>query len=300
MKLREIAEHVERHALKHPSSDQPIPLVVDGLSIFRQASCTTFEALLYQPVACLILQGSKETVIGDRTVTYGTGDSLVVSHDVPVVSRVIDASAEKPYLGVILELDMGIIRSLDDEIGAIQSEEKNALSVDVSASDEALIDAFGRCVALIDRPLEARALAPLIIREIHFRLLTAPHGAMLRRLRWHDSHASRVQTAVSHIRQNYKSVLAVADLAKLAGMSTSSFHEHFKSVTATTPLQYQKHLRLMEAKRLLSEGNHAVSTVAYEIGYESLNQFSREYARKFGASPRKDLSKLSAMTSNAS
>ncbi|MEO9875626.1 MAG: AraC family transcriptional regulator [Anderseniella sp.] len=294
MKLRDIAEHVDRHALKHPTSEQPIPLAVDGLSIFRQANCTTFEALLYQPIACLILQGSKETVIGDRTVTYGKGDSLVVSHDVPVVSRVIDANAEKPYLGVILELDLGIIRSLDDEIGVIRSEEKNALSVDVSASDDALIDAFGRCIALADRPLEARALAPLVIREIHFRLLMAPHGAMLRRLRWHDSHASRVQTAVSHIRQNYKSVLAVTDLARLAGMSPSSFHEHFKSVTATTPLQYQKHLRLMEAKRLLSEGNHPVSTVAYEIGYESLNQFSREYARKFGASPRNDLANMPA------
>lgn len=296
MKLREIAEHVDRHALKHPPSDQAIPLAVDGLSIFRQANCTTFEALLYQPVACLILQGSKETVIGDRKLTYGTGDSLVVSHDVPVVSRVIEASAEKPYLGLILELDLAIIRSLDNEIGVVPPEEKSALSLDVSASDDALIDAFGRCIALADRPLEARALAPLIIREIHFRLLMAPHGTMLRRLRWHDSHASRVQTAVSHIRQNYKSGLAVSDLAKLAGMSPSSFHEHFKSVTATTPLQYQKHLRLTEAKRLLSEGNHPVSTVAYEIGYESLNQFSREYARKFGASPRNDLANVSAAT----
>ncbi|WP_108882318.1 AraC family transcriptional regulator N-terminal domain-containing protein [Anderseniella sp. Alg231-50] len=294
MKLREVAEHVQRHALKHPPSDQPIPLAVDGLSIFRQENCTTFEAMLYQPVVCLILQGSKESVIGDRTVTYGTGDSLVVSHDVPVVARVTEASAEKPYLAVILELDLGLIRSLDEEIGAVAPEEGGALSLAVSASDDALIDAFGRCIALADRPLEAAALAPLIIREIHFRLLTAPHGAMLRRLRWRDSHASRVQTAVSHIRQNYKSGLTVADLAKLAGMSTSSFHEHFKSVTATTPLQYQKHLRLMEAKRLLSEGNHAVSAVAYEIGYESLNQFSREYARKFGASPRKDLTRLSA------
>jgi len=289
MKLRELAEHVERHAPKHPASDQPIPLPVDGMSIFRQTSCTTFEAMLYQPVACLILQGSKESVIGDRTVTYGTGDSLVVSHDVPVVARVTEASTAKPYLAVILELDLGIIRSLDDEIGSILPEGAVALSLAVSASDEALIDAFGRCIALADRPVEATALAPLIIREIHFRLLMAPHGAMLRRLRWRDSHASRVQTAVVHIRQNYKSVLAVADLAKLAGMSTSSFHEHFKSVTATTPLQYQKHLRLMEAKRLLSEGNHPVSTVAYEIGYESLNQFSREYARKFGASPRNDM-----------
>ena len=293
MKLREVAEHVQRHALKHPPSDQPIPLAVDGLSIFRQENCTTFEAMLYQPVVCLILQGSKQSVIGDRTVTYGTGDSLVVSHDVPVVARVTEASAEKPYLAVILELDLGIIRSLDEEIGDVAREDSGALSLAVSASDDALIDAFGRCIALADRPLEASALAPLIIREIHFRLLTAPHGAMLRKLRWHDSHASRVQTAVSHIRQNYKSGLAVADLAKLAGMSTSSFHEHFKSVTATTPLQYQKHLRLMEAKRLLSEGNHAVSSVAYEIGYESLNQFSREYARKFGASPRNDLTRVS-------
>ncbi len=289
MELQELAETVDRHALKHPPSDEAIPLPVDGLSIFRQSSLTTFEALLYRPVVCLILQGSKETVVGDRTFTYGTGDSLVVSHEVPVVSRVVEASAEKPYLAAILELDLGIIRSLDDEIGAVPQEHRGALSVDVSASDEALIDAFGRCIALADRPLEAKALAPLIIREIHFRLLMAPHGAMLRRLRWRDSHASRIQTAVAHIRQNYKTVLAVADLARLAAMSTSSFHEHFKSVTATTPLQYQKHLRLMEAKRLLSEGSHAVSAVAYEVGYESLNQFSREYARKFGASPRNDM-----------
>lgn len=294
MNLPDIAELVDRHASRHNVSNQAVPLAVAGLSVFRQTACTTFEALLYQPVACLILQGSKETVIGDRTVTYGMGDSLVVSHDVPVVSRVTEASAEKPYLGLILELDLGIIRSLDDQLGVVPLEKERAQSLDVSTSDDALIDAFGRCIALADRPLEARALAPLVIREIHFRLLTAPHGAMLRRLRWRDSHASRVQLAVAHIRQNYTSVLAVNDLAKLAGMSTSTFHEHFKSVTATTPLQYQKNLRLMEAKRLLSEGNHAVSTVAYEVGYESLNQFSREYARKFGVSPRQDLTKLSA------
>ena len=293
MKLEEVAQLADHYASRYPPSEEAIPLEVEGLRIFRQAECTTFQALVYEPVFCLILQGHKETVIGDRTITYGAGDALIVTHDLPVTARVIDASAAKPYLAVILSLDLGIVRSFYNQIEDVALPESDAVSFGVHASDDDLIDAFGRYFRLADKPIEAQTLGPLIAREIHFRLLMAPHGAMLRKLQARDSHASRIRHAVTRIRQQYKSPLLVSELAQSAGMSVSSFHEHFKSVTETAPLQYQKHLRLMEARRLLAEGRLSVSSIGYEIGYESVNQFSREYTRKFGGPPSNDLPKLS-------
>jgi AraC-like DNA-binding protein len=134
-------------------------------------------------------------------------------------------------------------------------------------------------------------MMPLIRKELHFRLLLAPHGAMLRQLVSHDSHASCIARAIERIRESFRAPLAVPELAQAAGMSPSSFHKHFKTITETTPLQYQKDLRLLEARRLLQEGHHSVSETAFEVGYESPTQFSREYARKFGASPRNDIAR---------
>ena len=138
---------------------------------------------------------------------------------------------------------------------------------------------------LIDRPLEAKVMAPLVLREIHFRLLMAQHGGMLRQLLQRGSHASRLTKVLERIKNDYTAPLAVTELASIAGMSPSSFHEHFKALTATTPLQYQKNLRLIEARRLLLDCGHNVSSAAFEVGYESPTQFTREYTRKFGASP---------------
>jgi AraC-like DNA-binding protein len=291
MKTQDIAEQVIHYIDQVGGSDEPIWCDLPGLVVVKHDEPTTFEASLYQPVVCLILQGRKETMIGDRVMSFGAGESLIASHDLPVVSRITEASPDRPYLAMILMLDLGIVRSLYDQVGASDTQSGEGRSLDVHKTEPALLDALGRYVALLGRTAEAEVMAPLILKEIHFRLLMAPHGAMLRNLLWRDSHASRIARAIARIRQEFRSSLAVADLADAAGMSASSFHEHFKSITATTPLQYQKDLRLMEARRLLSEGNHTVSAAAFEVGYESPTQFSREYARKFGASPRSDVGK---------
>lgn len=256
-----------------------------SLHVMRKEQTGPFEAVIYDPVICLILRGEKVVSVGAQTVRIGAGDALLVSHDLPVVSQVTRASPGAPYLAVILSLDLGIIRGYYEQIGESVTVAPDARSLSVCAADPTWTEPLGRYIALTDNPLEARVIGPLILREIHARLLLSPIGAMLRNLLSVGSHASRIARAILRIRNAYTSPLAVGDLASLAGMSQSSFHEHFKSVTGTTPLQYQKDLRMIEAQRLLQEGGQPVSAVAYAVGYESPTQFSREYSRKFGAPP---------------
>lgn len=288
MLLSDLARRVEKHIGHDDGSDRAFVYPIPDLLLLRHRRPTTLDATFYSPVLCLILQGRKETIVGDRTIGFGPGESLIVSHGLPVVSRVTEATPERPYLAMILSLDLGILRSLYNELGEAQ-DEGLARSAQAHQTDSALLDALGRYLALTDNPIEAKVMAPLICKEIHFRLLLAPHGSMLRQLASHDSHASSIARAIERIRASFRGPLVVPELAQAAGMSASSFHKHFKSITETTPLQYQKDLRLLEARRLLQEGQHSVSDVAFEVGYESPTQFSREYARKFGASPRNDI-----------
>ena len=286
MQISELAEQVaEYFSCETGSSLTPFSELV----LLRHTSPTKLEASLYRPVVCLILQGRKETILGSRTVSFGPGESLIVSHDLPVLSQVTQASPEAPYLAMILRLDLGILHSLYDQVAVPDLETERAQSLDCHGTDADLIDVLGRYLALARKPIEAKVMAPLILREIHFRLLMAPHGGMLRKLLWRGSQASNIARAIAHIRQDFNTPLSVPELAKSIGMSTSSFHKHFKSITAITPLQYQKDLRLIEARRLLSVEGRSVTNAAFEVGYESPTQFSREYARKFGASPRNDL-----------
>lgn len=261
-----------------------------GLAILRSSQPTPLEAVLYHPLLCLILQGRKETHAGVHRVSFAAGESLIVSHHLPVISHVTEASEQVPYVAMVLELDMGIVHSLYDEVGETGIDEVHTRALNVGQTDAALLNAMERLFDLVERPLEAKVMAPLVLREIHFRLLLAQHGGMLRQLLRRGSHADRIATAIARIKQDYANPLPVAELASVAGLSPSSFHEHFKALTATTLLQYQKDLRLLEARRLLVEGAHSVSEAAVEVGYESPTQFSREYSRKFGNSPRHDLS----------
>lgn len=288
MLLSDLARRVDKQIGRDDGSDQTSVSPLPGLLLLRHRRPTTLDATFYSPVLCLILQGRKETIVGDRTIGFGSGESLIVSHGLPVVSRVVEAAPERPYLAMILSLDLGILRSLYNELGETQNEGL-ARSAQAHQTDTALLDALGRHLALADNPIEAKVMTPLIRKEIHFRLLLAPHGTMLRQLASHDSHASNIARAIERIRASFRGPLVVPELAQAAGMSPSSFHKHFKSITETTPLQYQKDLRLLEARRLLQEGQHSVTGVAFEVGYESPTQFSREYARKFGASPRNDI-----------
>jgi AraC-like DNA-binding protein len=258
---------------------------MDGLLLLRQSSPSSFEASLYEPVLCLILQGRKQVSIGEQTLSFGPGECLLVSHDLPVCSRITKA----PYLALVLEVDVATVRKLYDEVAESALDSERARAVETHRADPGLLDALRRYLALADSPADAKVLGPLISKEIHYRLLVAPFGGMLRSLIRHDSNASAIARAIGHIRGDIRSPIAIPDLARRVGMSASSFHKHFKTITSTTPLQYQKELRLLEARRLLKTGAASVTTAAYDVGYESPNQFSREYARKFGVPPSQDV-----------
>lgn len=285
---QELIDRVCRFADAHGAPEAPFETGIDGFTLVRSRAPTVLEGMVYTPLVCLVLQGRKESYLGATPVGFGRGQSLIVSMDLPSVSRVVEASPRAPYVALALRLDLGEIRSLTEEAGEAEIDDERARAIASGEADAPLVDAMGRLFDLIERPLEQRVLLPLIRREIHFRLLLARHGGMLRRVSRRDSHASRIARALSRLRRDYARPLKVGELAEAAGMSPSSFHEHFKALTATTPLQYQKDLRLLEARLRLTSGAPSVSGVAFEVGYESPTQFSREYSRKFGISPRED------------
>lgn len=273
--------------------DQPNETCIPGLALVRGRACTEISAVDYQPIFCLVLQGAKQAFLGDRILTFAERQCLIVSLDLPTVSRVVEASPQKPYLALALTLDLGLIRELAatleaDGVPLPQDREGYRCSaLHVGQVDDGLTDAMARLFALRGSQEEIRILAPLLVREIHYRLLRSSEAALLRSLARPDSRAERIARAIAWIRRDYAGALPVADLAREAGMSASAFHEHFRALTGTTPLQYQKALRLMEARRLI-DGSDSVAGIAFAVGYESPTQFSREYARKFGNPPRAD------------
>lgn len=265
-----------------------------GLSVLRREAESDIEAVIYEPVVCLILRGSKVTSIGDQFVELKPGDALLVSHDLPVVSRITKASVKEPYLAVILSLDLGLVRSLYEQVADAPMPDAHVRSLSAGPAEPAWLAPLVRYLELMDNPLDAKVLGSSVRREIYYRLLLSPIGKMLRNLLVADSHASRVAKAIQRVRAEFRSPLSVSDLAKTAGMSPSSFHQHFKSVTGTTPLQYVKELRLIEARRLLSDKSCSISTAAFSVGYESPTHFSRDYSRKFGRPPSRDAGVIAA------
>ena len=263
-----------------------------GLALVRSRSSTTLDAVDYQPIFCLVLQGAKQSVIGERTLTFAAGQTLIVGLDLPSQSRVVEASRFAPYLSLALALDVALLRELvagiDTGDAPLARTPHACSAMTVTRADAALIDAMARLFALYRTPQDIPALAPLVTREIHYRLLRSPEAPLLASLTRPDSHASRIARAIALIRRDFDTALPVDALAREAGMSASAFHEHFRALTGTTPLQYQKSLRLMEARRRLQCGDGSVASIAFAVGYESPTQFSREYSRKFGNAPRTD------------
>ena len=283
-----LIERCDRAVRRAPEFNRRTPTFVSpvpGLRLLGHPAPTEFEATLYEPVVCVVLRGRKETTFGDRTFDVGAGACLLVSHDLPVVSRIIEA----PYLALLLDVNLDTLRGLYDELGAASLDKTDARALEVHDAPSPLLEALGRYVALADSATDARVLGPMFAKEVHYRLLTAPFGGMLRSLLRYDSAASAVAKAIAQIRRRFRESLVVAELARDVGMSVSAFHRQFKAVTASSPLQYQKELRLLEARRMLRLGTVSVSAAAYEVGYESPNQFSREYARKFGRPPKHDV-----------
>jgi AraC-like DNA-binding protein len=274
------ARQLPRPGGSGPDYVRPLP----KLGILRQPRPTSFEAAIYDPVIILVLQGRKETVLGTDTYPMGVGECLLVSHDLPVIARITRA----PYLALVFDLELDLLRDLYRELADIAPATTEPRSLSVHACDGLLVDALARYVALAGAPTDAAVLGPLITREIHYRLATAPFGGMLRSLLRHDSHASAIARAIARLRRDFRSSIEIPALARSVGMSPASFHKHFKAITASSPLQFQKDLRLLEARRQLRAGASSVSAAAFEVGYESATQFSREYTRKFGAAPKAD------------
>ena len=288
MPVTDLIDGICRYADRRGANHLPQPTEVEGLSIVRCRAPTLQEHSSYDPLLCLVLQGAKESALGHERIRFGAGEALIVSLDLPTVSQVVEASPSRPYVALALALDLAMLRGLADEIDAPGESEGASRAIETGVAAERLVAAMGQLFALVEDPVERRVMAPLLKREIHFRLLMAAHGGMLRRLALRDSHESRIHRVLGHIRTDYAAPLRVPDLADMAGMSPSSFHEHFRAITASTPLQYIKDMRLLEARRQIQAGGVAISGVAFAVGYESPAQFSRDYARKFGVAPRDD------------
>jgi AraC-like DNA-binding protein len=286
MYLEELIEQASRCFPAAEKGRQQTVQPIEGLLLLRQDFQSGLEPSLYEPVLCLILQGKKQVFIGEQTLSFGPGECLLVSYDLPVCSRITKA----PYLALVLKIDIASIRELSDNIAESPIAVERARAAEMHRADVGLLDALYRYSALADSPTDAKVLGPLLSKEIHYRLLTAPFGGMLRSLVRDDSNASAVARAIGRIRGDIRSPIAIPDLAKQVGMSASSFHKHFKTITSTTPLQYQKEIRLLEARRLLTTGGASVTAAALDVGYESPSQFSREYTRKFGVPPTQDMS----------
>lgn len=290
-RLEELFALASRAAFSSASGDEGVARPLRDLLLLRKSATSAIEASLYEPVLCLILRGSKQVSIGEQTVSFGPGECLLVSHDLPVQSRITKA----PYLALVFAVDLATIRKLYDEVAQSALDSEPARAAETHRADPELLDALRRYLKLAESPAEAKVLGPLVSKEIHYRLLVAPFGAMLRRLIHRDSHASAIARAIGHIRDELRSPISIPDLARRVGMSESLFHKHFKSITATTPLQYQKELRLLEARQLLRAAGSSVTTTAFAIGYESPSQFSREYTRKFGVPPSQHVASAGAL-----
>lgn len=250
-------------------------------------------ALVYEPMVNLILGGGKTLTVGDQALHYDPATYFVMSVDLPASGAVRSAADGEPYLAVALTLSPAVLADLLSALPErAPTTSSQAFSVAPVTPD--LLDAWVRMLRLMDRPADIPALAPAFEREILYRVLQGPMGWMLRDIATPDSALARIHTVIQRIRRDFAQPLVVEDLAKEAAMSLSAFHRHFKAVTSLSPLQYQKQLRLLEArKRLLAAGMN-VTAVAYEVGYGSPTQFSREYGRAFGLPPTKDALRLSA------
>ena len=259
-----------------------------GFAISRANS--TPASSIYEPMLCLVLQGAKQVLIGDRVLRYDAASCFVASLELPAIGCVIEASADAPYVVASLKLDRQALAGLLADLPPAPATELVA-GFGVAPVTRPLLEAWDNLLALLETPEDIPFLAPAREREVLYRLLQGAHGPMLRQVAREDSRLSQVRSAIGWIRDHFDRALRVEALAEIAGMSVPSFHRHFKAATAMSPLQYQKTLRLQAARRLLTT-NADAGRAAYAVGYESASQFSREYARAFGAPPSRDAERL--------
>ncbi|WP_180977460.1 AraC family transcriptional regulator [Janthinobacterium sp. ROICE36] len=291
----EIAALISRHAPRNGD----YTTAIGNLTFHRQSSVT--ESLFHaaRPSVAIIAQGGKQVTLGTETFHYSRMQYLLTSVDLPVQVRVVEASVDQPHLCVVLGIDIADVAALLESDNAAQKILPATRGISVSDVSPELLDAMLRLVRLLDKPEEIAALAPLIRRELTYRLLNGPVGARLRHMALASSQSHQVGQAIDWIKHHYAQPLRIEQLAGMANMSMSSLHHHFKAITAMTPMQYQKLLRLQEARRLMLVEQIDAGTAGYRVGYASESQFSREYSRQFGRAPMRDVGQVRAQLSGA-
>jgi AraC-like DNA-binding protein len=271
----------------------PFVTAIDGLTILRSDHAKPLSHMIFKPALCITLQGAKWSMFGDRRFDYGAGEALVVGMEMPASGRVIAASPTEPYLGVIIELDLGMMREVVESMPSppvANGDPSHGVFVTNFAGP--LAECTLRAVRMLETPDAVPMLYPALIREICYWLLTGPHGGEVAKMALGHNRTHRMLSAIHHLRDRFAQPVRIEELAAVAQLSPSAFHRQFKMLTSMTPLQYQKQLRLIEARRLLASGESNVETAAFQVGYESPSQFSREYSRMFGAPPLRDVAAL--------
>jgi AraC-like DNA-binding protein len=284
----ELVERIAR-AVRKDGRAEPLK----GLRLHRESSSKQMVHSVSVPAFCVIAQGSKRVFLGDDCYQYDPMHYLLATAELPIITCVLEASQERPYLSLAVRLDPTLVGSVMVEAGHVSSRSHaNVRAINVSPLDAGLLDAVVRLVRLLDTPAEATFLLPLITREIVYRLLIGEQGDRLRHIALQGDHTHRIARAIEWLRNEFDQPLRVEDIAQELGMSVSSFHHHFKAVTAMSPLQFQKQIRLQEARQLmLSEGLNAASA-GYRVGYNDASHFNREYKRLFGLPPLRDVERL--------
>lgn len=293
----ELVNKVAAHAPREGLNQTAVP----GLLLSRRSVPSVCNSSTYEPGLILFFQGKKRINIGK--VTYMCGDSslLLTSVDMPVVSQVVDATESKPMLALILRLEMTIVRELLNKHDfEVPEESSDALGMSVGKASEELLSACSRLLDLLDTPADVPILGDLIEREIIYRVLRSPQGNHLRAIATAGDQTNRVAKAASWLKENYAKPLRVEELASVARMGISTFHNHFRSLTAMSPIQYQKQIRLNVAREKMLNGGIDAATAAFEVGYESASQFNREYSRFFGQTPMRDVKPRRAATAAVS
>jgi AraC-like DNA-binding protein len=266
---------------------------VPGLTLMRISHPTEPMHGLIEPTLCIVAQGRKRTITGDRVLNYDASNFLVVSADTPIIGQVMEASPDAPYLCLKLDLDPAAITELLIDVGNLGGGASEAdASLSVTPMTPELVDAATRLVRLLASPDDIRILAPMVRRELLYRVLQTDQATRLQQIAVAESRLQQVNRAIGWIKANYRDTFAIETVAAEARMSPSSLHLHFKAVTAMSPLQYQKQLRLQEARRLMLSEALDAATAGHRVGYDSPSQFSREYARTFGAPPLRDVARL--------
>lgn len=278
-------------ALRHARSGMtvtPVPRLEIGVG--ETTSGTS--PCLYRSMICFILQGSKDVTIHDNLLRYGAEQYLISALDLPLSGQIHDAGPGRPYVSVSLVLDPAMLAQIASTMPPVRDADAPGSGLAINPMTPQLRDTLLRLLALLDAPDDIPVLAPMAERELLYRLLQGPQGRLLRHIARPEGALGRIRRAVEWIRNHHNTRLRIEDLCNASGMSRASLHRHFLALTGLSPIQYQKQIRLQEARQLLLAGNHSASDVAFAVGYESASQFSREYLRQFGAPPVRDLRRL--------